>query len=217
MRSTNGTYVGGHKVTEATELHAGDTIQLGPNVALGFSLIDEKGEQLAKRLYEGSTRDPLTQVYNRRYFAERLAGEVAYANRHKTRLGVCILDLDHFKRVNDEHGHMAGDEVLKKIAAYVNRLIRVEDVFARYGGEEFVVIVRGIEHENVARFGERIRKNVERIRVAWEGKEIKLTVSVGVASLDECGDVGTLEALLLLADERLYQAKNEGRNRVVSA
>jgi diguanylate cyclase (GGDEF)-like protein len=216
MKSTNGTFVGGRRI-DRCEIEAGDVIQVGPNVSLGFSLIDEKGEQLAKRLYESSTRDALTQAYNRRYFAERLASEVAYANRHKTRLAVVIFDLDHFKKVNDDHGHLAGDDVLKAVAQGVAKMIRVEDVFARYGGEEFVVIVRGIEHKNVALFGERIRKHIERLEVHWESARIKPTVSVGVASLEECGDMGTCESLLLLADERLYQAKHEGRNRVVAA
>jgi diguanylate cyclase (GGDEF)-like protein len=216
MGSTNGTFVGGRKIDRA-EVQVGDVIQIGPNVTLGFTLIDEKGEQLAKQLYESSTRDALTQTFNRRYFAERLAGEVAYANRHKTRLAIVLFDLDHFKKVNDDHGHLAGDEVLKTVSARVAKMIRVEDVLARYGGEEFIVIVRGIEHKNVALFGERIRKEVERVTVVWEGATIKPTVSVGVASLDECGDVGTGESLLLLADERLYQAKHEGRNRVVAA
>ena len=213
MGSTNGTFVGGRKV-DRCELKSGDHVQVGPNLVLSFSIIDEVEEQLARQLYESSTRDALTKAFNRKYFIERLASEVAYAVRHKTRLAVVIFDLDHFKQVNDTLGHMAGDEVLRGVSSQVAKMIRVEDVFARYGGEEFVLIVRGIEQSNVQAFAERVRRAVESHVTIWEGKPVSATISVGVAMLEECGDIGTAEGLLLLSDERLYQAKRSGRNRV---
>jgi diguanylate cyclase (GGDEF)-like protein len=217
MGSTNGTFVGGKKIERATELKPGDHIQIGPNIVLSFAVLDEMEQELAKQLYESSTKDALTKVFNRKYFAERLASEVAYANRHKTKLGVILFDLDHFKKVNDTLGHLAGDEVLRGVSACVLRMIRAEDVLARYGGEEFVILVRGIEHKNVAHFGERVRRGIEKLAIEWEGQNVAASISVGVATLDECGDLGTGEALLLLSDERLYQAKRTGRNRVISA
>ena len=114
-------------------------------------------------------RDALTRAHNRRYLVERLGSEIAYARRHVTHLALIMFDLDHFKRVNDTHGHLAGDEVLREVAALVSRLIRAEDVFARFGGEEFVVLVRGIEHDNATRFAERMRSAVERLEVARGG------------------------------------------------
>lgn len=215
LGSTNGTFVRGERVASG-EIASGDVVQIGTNVTLSFLLVDEAEERLQKQLYESSTRDPLTGAYNRKYLMQRLASEVAYATRHKSRLDVMLFDLDHFKKVNDTHGHLAGDEVLRTVTAAVTRMIRVEDVFARYGGEEFVIVVRGIEDANVKMFAERVRRSVERLAIRFGEALITPTVSVGVSALHECGDVGTSEGLLLLADERLYRAKQTGRNRVVA-
>jgi two-component system cell cycle response regulator len=215
LASTNGTFVGGLKI-ERTELHTGDRVQIGPNVVLRFAILDEAEEQLAFQLYEASTKDGLTKVYNRKYMVERMAAEVAYAQRHKSPLAVVLFDLDYFKRVNDTHGHLAGDVVLRVVAAQVERTIRTEDVLARYGGEEFVILIRGIPHPNVAHFGERVRKAVERLSIPWEELQIRATISVGVSSLSELPETATGDMLLHLADERLYSAKSGGRNRVVA-
>ena len=213
LGSTNGIFVNGRRV-ERVDLANGDRVQVGPALVLRFGLIAADEEALARKLYEGSTRDALTQLYNRKYAGERLATEVAYAHRHGTLLSLVLFDLDHFKRVNDSFGHMAGDVVLRVVAAQVQKAIRTEDVFARYGGEEFVVLVRGIEHKSAGVLANRIRSCVERLSIPWESGTIKTTVSVGVASLSECGPKATVEALVALADGRLYEAKAGGRNRV---
>jgi diguanylate cyclase (GGDEF)-like protein len=214
LGSTNGVFVNGVKV-ERAELATADRIQIGPNVVLRFALLDAEEEALARQLYESSTRDALTRTFNRKYLIERLSAEVAYAIRHKARLSAILFDLDHFKSVNDSHGHHAGDVVLRVVSAQVQRLIRTEDVFARYGGEEFVVIVRGILHANVAMFAERIRKSVEQLVIPLGDLRLRASLSLGVASLNECGNTST-DGLLQLADERLYKAKVGGRNRVES-
>jgi diguanylate cyclase (GGDEF)-like protein len=217
LGSTNGTFVSGKRI-ERAELHTGDRLQVGPNVVLRFAILDEAEEKLAHQLYEASTKDGLTKVYNRKYFVERMAAEVAYSHRHKAPLSLILFDLDHFKRVNDTHGHLAGDVVLRLVAAQVQKTIRTEDVLARYGGEEFVILVRGVAHVNSARFAERVRKAVERLTIPWESDQIKATISIGVSSLSEIPpEEGTGDALLHLADSRLYGAKASGRNRVVSA
>jgi two-component system, cell cycle response regulator len=213
LGSTNGTFVAARRI-ERLELRPGDRVQVGPNVLFRFSMIDATEEHLARSLYEASTRDALTRAFNRKYFVERLTAEVAYATRHKSAVAVVLFDLDHFKAINDTHGHLAGDVVLRFVAAQVQRTIRLEDVLARYGGEEFVIIVRGIEHAKVAVFAERVRRAVETLVVPYEALELHATISVGAASLEQCGDGASPEALLLLADERLYQAKGLGRNRV---
>src|SRR5580704_12346896 len=164
LNSTNGTFLGGRKVDHA-ELSSGDRIHIGPNIIISFAILDSQAVRLTHQLYESSVRDPLTRAHNRRYLVERLASEIAYARRHKTRLGLLLFDLDNFKLVNDTYGHLAGDEVLREVAALISRMIRTEGVFARFGGEEFVVIVRGIEHANVARFAERIGAAVERLEI----------------------------------------------------
>ena len=213
LGSTNGTFVAGRRV-DRLGLRPGDRVQVGPNVLFRFSLIDATEEHLARSLYEASTRDGLTRVFNRKYFMERLQSEVAYAVRHKASVAVLLFDLDHFKAINDTHGHLAGDLVLRMVAATVQKTIRIEDVLARYGGEEFVILVRGIEHDKVAVFGERVRKAVEVLEISHDHMRLKATVSVGAASLAQCGDAPTAETLMLLADERLYRAKDAGRNRV---
>jgi diguanylate cyclase (GGDEF)-like protein len=189
-------------------------VQLGPVVVLRFAVVDGHERALAYQLYEGSTRDALTRTYNRRYMNERLAEEIAYARRHSTRLSLMMLDLDHFKRINDRHGHGVGDVVLRIAAAQLQRIIRKEDVLARYGGEEFLVLLRGIEHTNVGILAERLRRSVESLSIPCESGSLRITVSVGVASLHECDGNAPLEAVVQLADERLYRAKSEGRNRV---
>jgi diguanylate cyclase (GGDEF)-like protein len=131
-------------------------------------------------------------------------------------LSLVLFDLDHFKKVNDTYGHLAGDVVLRVVCAQVQRTIRAEDVLSRYGGEEFVILVRGIEHPNVAHFGERVRKAVDRLVIPWEALQLKATISIGIASLSECGEAAAGEKILHLADERLYRAKSGGRNRVVA-
>jgi len=224
MGSTNGVYVNGER-TEHTDLIPGDQVQIGPNVTLRFSVVDSSEEALARQLFDSSTRDALTRAFNRKYLMGRLVAEVAYAERHKARMGLILFDLDHFKQTNDTYGHVAGDAVLHAVGGLVAKLIRTEDVFARYGGEEFVVLVRGIPHENVVRFAERIRHGVEELSIPWESQKLTARVSIGVSSLIEEGTPplstrgasATGEALLELADARLYQAKAAGRNRVVAA
>jgi diguanylate cyclase (GGDEF)-like protein len=214
LGSKNGVFVNGRRVDRA-ELATSDRVQIGPSAILRFALLDAAEEDLALRLYESSTRDALTRAFNRKYLAERLAAEVAYAHRHETRLSVIMFDLDHFKRVNDTSGHMAGDLVLRVVALQVTRLIRAEDVLARFGGEEFVVIVRGIGHGNVARFAERIRHSIEQLVIPLDEVKLRVTASFGVSSLAECSDK-SVDGLLQIADERLYKSKLAGRNRVES-
>jgi diguanylate cyclase (GGDEF)-like protein len=217
MGSTNGTFVSGRRV-QRHELTSGERINIGPNVIVSFAILDSQAVRITHQMYESSVRDPLTRAHNRRYLVERLASEIAYARRHSTRLGLLLFDLDHFKRVNDNHGHLAGDEVLREVAALVSRMIRVEDVFARFGGEEFVVLVRGIEHANVARFAERLRAGVERLEIGAESVVLRATISVGFVSIDELPDEErTADGLMRVADERLYRAKTAGRNRTCGA
>jgi len=215
--SLNGTYVDGGRI-ERAELRSGDRINLGPNVVIAFAIVDAQAERIAHQIYESSVRDPLTRAHNRRYLVERLASEIAYANRHRSKLGLILFDLDHFKRVNDTYGHLAGDDVLRDVAALVQRLIRAEDLFARWGGEEFVVLVRGIEHANVGRFAERLRSAVEQLEIAADQHLLRVTISAGYASLEQLPkEQRTADDLLRISDERLYRSKQDGRNRVTGA
>ncbi len=212
LASQNGVFVNGKKI-EVAELAPGDRFQIGPTLVLRFSFAAVDEEALAHKLYDGSTRDGLTRLFNRKYADERLVAEVAHARRHKTPFSLVLFDLDHFKAVNDTFGHPAGDGVLRVVAAQVQKAMRAEDVLARYGGEEFVVLVRGLDPSDVVKLANRLRAGIERLSIPCEGLTIKPTVSVGVASLSDCAEP-TVQALVALADERLYQAKSTGRNRV---
>jgi diguanylate cyclase (GGDEF)-like protein len=198
------------------QLSDGDVIQLGPRVVFRYSVTDSGEERILRQLYESSVKDSLTGAYNREYLGERLKAEVAYAKRHGLALSVVMLDIDHFKKVNDTYGHLAGDAVLTATVTVAGRALRGEDVLARYGGEEFVVVLRGISLPGATGVGERLRTNVEATNVPFESGVIRCTISVGVASI-ACAESVTAEALVAIADRRLYLAKRAGRNRVVAA
>jgi diguanylate cyclase (GGDEF)-like protein len=218
LGATNGSFVGGRRVRGSTELRPGDRIQLGPNVVFRFSVTDESEAELQQKLFDSSTRDGLTQLYNRRYFDERLVAEIAYARRHATPLCLIMIDVDRFKAINDALGHLVGDSVLRAVAGEVVRVVRTEDVVARYGGEELVVLARATGHDAGARLAERIRAAIADLDVTPPppASEVKVTISLGVAALDEVPKDAPDTSLVDLADERLYAAKEGGRNRIVT-
>jgi diguanylate cyclase (GGDEF)-like protein len=146
---------------------------------------------------------------------ERMAKELAYARRHGAPLSLIMLDIDHFKSVNDTFGHPAGDAVLIQLSKVVHDTLRTEDVFARYGGEEFAVICRGVNVERATIVAERLRELVAAMRTKADDQEIAITLSLGVAGYQETGAENP-EQLIASADEALYEAKRAGRNRVVT-
>jgi two-component system, cell cycle response regulator len=214
VNARNGTLVQGNKVTTSI-LTDGDFIQLGPRTAFRFSMVDLKQERLLERLYESSTRDALTGAYNRKHFDERLLSEIAYALRHESKMGLILFDMDHFKKVNDTKGHAAGDAVLRHVAGIALSRLRTEDMFARVGGEEFAILLRGVDVHGAARLAERLRSNVSASPTQYDGVSIPISISAGCASL-VCTELRSADALLRIADERLYRAKAAGRNRVVA-
>jgi diguanylate cyclase (GGDEF)-like protein len=213
LGSANGTFVQGARV-QRHRLSDGDVLQLGPRVVFRYSITDTGEERILRQLYESSVKDSLTGAYNREYLNERLKAEIAYARRHQTDLSLILIDVDHFKQVNDTHGHPAGDAVLASVVASVARTLRTEDVVARYGGEEFAVVLRGISIDSAASVGERLRSVVEATPTPFEGKIIRCTTSAGCASMT-CIEEPSMEALVAVADRRLYIAKRSGRNRVI--
>jgi diguanylate cyclase (GGDEF)-like protein len=218
LGSTNGTFVGGRRVEGRVELQSGDRVQIGPSLILRFSFTDDAEEALQRRLYESSTRDALTRAFNRKYLNERLLAEIAHARRHKTQLALLMLDLDRFKSINDSHGHLAGDMVLRVVAAHLQRLIRLEDVLARYGGEEFVILIRSTALNDAGKLAERVRTTVERLQITvTSGALLAVTTSIGVVSLSELSPEAGATELIATADARLYRAKVDGRNRVCSS
>ena len=214
LGSSNGTYLNGVRIKTA-DIAEGAVVQVGTQARFRFSVIDRHQESLLKQLYESAVRDALTGVFNRLYFVERLGTELAYAKRHGTEVSLLLLDLDHFKRVNDTFGHLAGDWVLKSFTGAIFKSLRTEDLVARFGGEEFLVLLRGISISGAARAAERLRSAVATMEIEHEGRTIPITVSIGCASM-KCQGVDSATTLVATADRRLYAAKESGRNAVVA-
>ncbi len=170
-------------------------------------------EQLQVELREQAIRDPLTGLYNRRYLSEILKREVAHAEKGKTNLSIIIADIDHFKQINDLHGHQAGDCFLVEIARLTKSLVRASDLIFRYGGEEFIFVLPDSAVDAAQKRAEEIRQRIETFVLQYNGKELTSTISLGVACFP--GHGSDAEELTIKADQAMYHAKQTGRNRVV--
>lgn len=216
LGSTNGTYVDGCPVTSSV-LREGDAIGLGVLEIYRFGRYAESEAQFQHQLYTTATRDGLTGVLNRRHFMVRLRQEFELARRTGVPLCAVLLDVDHFKRVNDQFGHAAGDEVLRGLAERIRPTLRTYDLFGRYGGEEFVVLLRQTDLANAIAIAERTRVLLSETPFSMpEGvapSAVSVTASQGLALFDAT-TMETPEALLQAADDALYRAKHGGRNRV---
>jgi len=186
-------------------------LTLAENAALALANLN-----LREILRMQSVREPLTGLYNRRYMEESLERELRRSTRKKSPLGVMMLDVDHFKRLNDTFGHEAGDAVLRTLANLFRTQLRGEDVVCRYGGEEVTMILPEASLEATRQRAERLRDAAKHAVVEFRGQWLEaVTLSIGVSSFPENGP--TVEALLRTADSALYRAKDEGRDRVVVA
>jgi diguanylate cyclase (GGDEF)-like protein len=210
LGSTNGTYCNGLRVPRH-ELTDGDKISIGASTILKFTFQDHVDEHYQKQLFESALRDGLTSTFNRRYFLDRLHGELRFAVRHTKPVALLFADIDHFKKLNDTYGPQAGDQVLAAVARVMMTTIRAEDVLARYGGEEFAIICREIELDGAEALAKRLVAAVAQRPFEFLGQQIAVTISVGAAV-----DRGKSEAQMLIAaaDAAMYEAKRSGRNRV---
>lgn len=196
---------------EALETHVATRTQALEEARLSL-------EQANAELVRLSGTDSLTQLANRRRFDHRFEEEHRRAKRGSTPLSVLLCDLDHFKAVNDQHGHPFGDECLRQTAAVLQRCCqRAGEVAARYGGEEFVILLPDLDEEQARAVAERIRRDIERLVLKADGKPVALTISIGLSTLSPKDVKVTPMDLLSRADEALYEAKRRGRNRVVVA
>jgi diguanylate cyclase (GGDEF)-like protein len=210
LGSTNGTFCNGVRVPRH-ELADGDKISVGAGTILKFTYQEHHDERYQKQLFESALRDGLTNTFNRRYFLDRLHGELRFAVRHEKPVALLFADIDHFKKLNETHGPEAGDQVLAGVARVLMTTIRAEDVLARYGGEEFAVICREIELDGAEALAKRLVAAVAERPFEFGGQQIPVTISVGAAV-----DHGRSEAqaLIAAADAAMYTAKRSGRNRV---
>ncbi len=211
LQSTNGTFVNDVQTTEPRVLHDGDYLRIG-NCIYRFLAGGNVEAEYHEEIYRLTIIDALTQTHNQRALLEFLDREVVRSARHGRPLSLVMFDIDWFKGINDELGHLGGDFTLRELANVVHTQVRREDLFARYGGEEFAIVLVETTLQQAVDAAERIRAKVEQHPFKFENKAFHLTISLGVAE-SRCQEMPASE-LVRLADEKLYQAKRAGRNRV---
>lgn len=215
LGSTNGTFVNGERMAQG-ELKANDKIQISPATIFKFSLADDDEKVAINELYEMGVIDALTNVYNKRFFLERVKEELSHTTRLGTALSLMMIDIDFFKKVNDTYGHLAGDHVLTKLAKIFQALTRHEDIVARYGGEEFAIVLRNTDEEGALLLAERIRNTVAGTPMKFEEKTINMSISVGIATASKKHPFENSDQFIAAADKCLYHSKENGRNRTTT-
>ena len=210
LESTNGTRVNDLEVS-ACVLQNGDHLKIG-SVIFKFITGGNAESLYHEEIYRMAIVDGLTGVPNRRYFEEFLERELARAVRYKRPLALAVIDADHFKQVNDNFGHLAGDYVLRLMARVARETTRREELFARYGGEEFVLVMPEKSAEHAHQYTEKLRGLIEGTHFEFDGETIAVTVSIGLANLTP--EIRSVSEFVQAADSALYEAKSRGRNRV---
>jgi diguanylate cyclase (GGDEF)-like protein len=213
LQSTNGTFVNDIPAS-ICKLKDGDYLRVG-NCIYRFLAGGNVEAEYHEEIYRLTIIDALTETYNKRYLLEFLDRELSRSARYTRPLSVVMFDLDRFKSINDELGHLGGDFTLREMAACVRSCVRKEELFARYGGEEFVIVLPETNLEGAVVVAERVRGIIEKHTFQFEGKTYPLTVSLGVAATTGDRALTPFE-LIGEADEKLFRAKREGRNRVVA-
>ena len=212
LGSKNGTFVNNKKIEGSIPLSKGDTIKIG-SIALKYLPKGDPERLTYDKLKEEANTDKHTGCYNKTYFNKSLGNEVANCKVTGNPLSLILFDLDHFKHLNDNFGHDAGDFVLKDLSALIRENgVRELDIFARYGGEEFVILLPKTNIKNAFEIAERLRVLVEQYKFIYEGSEMPVTASIGIADYRKGVKTGT--DLFKRADDAVYQAKNAGRNQV---
>ncbi len=205
--STNKTHINGNPTDDAI-LKDGDHITVGNTIFkfVGHNNVEAKYHE---ELYQLATQDVLTGLNNRRYFLEQLDHEIARYRRHQRPFSLILIDADHFKQVNDVHGHLVGDKVLRRLAQTIQGCVRADDLVARFGGEEFSILLPETRRDQACDIAETVRRQAEQTDYAIA--DLNVTISAGIAEWD--AQMESEADLINAADDRLYQAKSEGRNR----
>jgi diguanylate cyclase (GGDEF)-like protein len=214
QHSTNGTFVNDKPIDGSRLLKDGDYLRVG-NCIYRFLAGGNIEAEYHEEIYRLTILDGLTQIHNARYLNEFLDREVVRSQRHNRPLSLLALDIDRFKALNDSLGHLCGDFILRELAHLIKGIVRQEDLFARCGGEEFVVVLVETTPDGAVQVAERVRRAVAGHKFRFESTHIDLTISIGIASTVGDADI-TPMVLRKAADEKLYEAKRTGRNRVCS-
>ena len=210
LNSTNGTYLNDNLAVRE-QLSNGDFVKVGDTIFKFLSGADIE-RSYHEEIYTMTVTDGLTQIPNKRLLMEYLDREFSRARRYGRNLSCVMCDIDHFKKINDEFGHLTGDFILKELAQIVSRRIRKEEIFARYGGEEFAIVLPECEEKGAVEFAENIRDIVAQHSFEFENNTIPVTISLGVGHIKE--GMSEPSDLLKVADQNLYKAKRAGRNQV---
>jgi two-component system cell cycle response regulator len=210
LGSTNGTYVNDEIIDEVM-LRDGDQVKVGRTI-FKFIVGGNIESVYYEEIYRLMTVDGLTDLHNKRYFTEAMEKEISRGKRYERTFSLIMFDIDHFKRINDTYGHLAGDAVLRQIGALVKSRVRHTDLPARTGGEEFAVILPEVPAQGAALLADKLRKAIEETTFRFEGTNIPVTISLGVAEWNPA--VEDPDELVKRADEKLYEAKRGGRNQV---
>jgi diguanylate cyclase (GGDEF)-like protein len=213
LQSTNGTYVN-DVAASMCKLKDGDYLRVG-NCIYRFLIGGNVEAEYHEEIYRLTIIDALTEIHNKRFLLEFVERELARSQRYGRPLSLVIFDIDKFKSINDELGHLGGDFTLRELASRLKSNIRREELFARYGGEEFAVVLPETAREGACLLAERLRRLVANLPFQYEEKTYHVTISLGIATTTG-EEVLTPSDLIRQADEKLFRAKNEGRNRVVS-
>lgn len=214
LGSTNGVFINGRKISQEA-LNNGDKILIGTQMYFKLVYQDAVDQSYQLNLFKAANTDALTGLYNKRYFMDCLEKEFSYSKRTEQPLSLLLIDIDHFKQVNDNYGHVVGDKILKLLGTLLSSQLRLENVSCRFGGEEFGIIIRGATIEKALHVGERIRSLVAQQKVISKNREVTFTISVGVSTFNG-KNFSTTEDFLTRADELLYQAKQKGRNKTIA-
>ena len=212
--SRNGTYVDSHKISHSV-LPPGASLQLGHSV-MKIEYKNEAELQYEQSLIHQVSTDALTGIFNRQHFTNIALKEIVYARRHKQTVGIIIIDIDNFKRVNDTYGRTIGDLVLVQLADLICEKKRAEDLLGRYGGKKFIILPRGeVDKKSIHKQCERIRKAVERFKFCHADACVKITVSIGfhLDRPDNSEVESQIDDLIDKAEQALYRAKEEGKNQ----
>ena len=213
LGSTNGSYINDEPV-DGQVLRDMDFLKIGSAI---FKFLSGSSVETAyhEEIYRMTIIDALTGAHNKRYFLEFLDREIARCSRYERPLSLLMFDIDHFKNINDTHGHLTGDFVLREMSRRLLGRIRKEELLARYGGEEFACVLPETDHPGALLFAEQLRGLVESNTFDHDDDQIRVTISVGLHTLSDYSKTTTAEEFIGFADDNLYRAKRSGRNCVI--